>query len=157
MIDKYEEIIDGERYIRLAPGDIHEAICTGLYKHIIDCMPSSSPVKILPIRSPITFSNNSVIRPDIALITLIGAKVWLAIEIIDSSDHKTDTVIKKNFYEEIKLPRLWVVDPRFENVEIYCQTPYGMTLNHIYAGKELLTDISLPGFALQTYKIFEGK
>jgi len=154
MSEPYEEIIEGERYVRFAPSPLHELICERLYTRIRDCITDCSPVKLLPIRSPLKFKQNTTIKPDITLLTLKGLKIWLIVEIIDSADHKIDTVIKKAVYEEIKPPRLWIVDPRYDNIEIYHQTPYGIALQHIHCNKEKITDISLPGFEMTVYDLF---
>ncbi|MGC8886023.1 MAG: Uma2 family endonuclease [Verrucomicrobiia bacterium] len=155
MNEPYEEIIEGKRYIRFAPSVLHESVCARLYDRISACLSNKSPVKLLPIRSPIKFKLDTIIRPDITLITLKGSKIWLIAEVIDSADHKIDTGIKKSIYEEMKPPRLWIIDPRYDNVEIYHQTPYGIALQHIYSNKEKLTDISLSGFELVVYELFE--
>ena len=58
-----------------------------------------------------------VVRPDLALVTAATGKAWLVAEIIDSADHRPDTVLKKAIYEDFKVPRVWMVDPRYDNVE----------------------------------------
>jgi len=65
-------------------------------------------------------------------------------------------VDKKSVYEEIKLPRLWMVDPRYDNVEIYHGTPYGLSLKRVLAGRELLTEALLPGFQYAIHELFAG-
>ena len=69
-------------------------------------------------------------------------------------DHSTDTVTKKAIYEEVNLPRLWMVDPRYDNVEIYHGSPYGLVLKQILANREILTELLLPGFAVMVMEIF---
>ena len=68
------------------------------------------------------------------------------VEIIDSADHRADTVLKKEIYEEFKVPRVWMVDPRYDNVEFYHGTPHGLALKGILAGKEILQEGLLPGW-----------
>jgi Uma2 family endonuclease len=75
-------------------------------------------------------------------------------EIISSEDHRTDTVVKKQIYEDLNLPRLWVIDPRYDNVEVYHGSPHGMSLKHILAGREVLTENLLPGFQLSVAELF---
>ena len=81
-------------------------------------------------------------------------RVWLAAEIVSSDDHQPDTVIKKQIYEEMKLPRLWMIDPRYDNVEVYHGSEYGLMLKGILAGRELLTDNVLPNLRIQVAELF---
>ena len=54
--------------------------------------------------------------------------------------------MKKQLYEEIRLPRLWMVDPRYDNVEVYHSLEYGLALKGILAGRDVLTEKLLPEF-----------
>ena len=86
-----------------------------------------------------------------------NGKVWLAAEIVSSDDHAPDTVIKKQIYEEMKLPRLWMIDPRYDNVEVYHSSKYGLILKGILAGRELLTEKLLPEFQLTIAELFAAQ
>jgi Uma2 family endonuclease len=57
-------------------------------------------------------------------------------------------------YETANIPRLWMVDPRYDNVEIYHGSPYGLALKQILAGGELLTESLLPGFSILVSDLF---
>jgi Uma2 family endonuclease len=91
----------------------------------------------------------------LALVTAATGKLWLAAEIVSSDDHATDTVVKKQLYEELKLPRLWMVDPRYDNVELYSAGPYGMVLQGILGGNEVLTEKLLPDFQISITELFK--
>ena len=86
----------------------------------------------------------------------ISRDLWLVAEVVSSDDHHADTVDKKAIYEELKLPRLWMVDPRYDNVEVYHGTPYGLTLKKVLAGRDLLTEGLLPGFQYPIHELFAG-
>ncbi len=73
---------------------------------------------------------------------------------IDANDHRLDTVDKKELYETRNVPRLWIVDPRYNNVEVYYGSQHGLRLNRILAGKEILTETFLPGFAFPILELF---
>jgi Uma2 family endonuclease len=62
--------------------------------------------------------------------------------------------VKKQIYEEIKVARLWMVDPRYDNVEVYHATEYGLKLIGILAGREVLTEKLLPEFQLVIAELF---
>jgi len=76
------------------------------------------------------------------------------LKIIDSEDHHTDTVLKKSIYEDSNLARLWMVDPRYDNVEMYYGMAYGLALRGILAGRERLVEALLPGFDLEVAELF---
>ena len=59
-------------------------------------------------------------------------------------------------YEELKLPRLWMIDPRYDNIEVYHGTPYGISLKKILAGREVLAEALLPGFQMGVHELFAG-
>jgi len=82
--------------------------------------------------------------------------LWLAAEVVSSEDHSADTVVKKQIFEEVKLPRLWMIDPRYNNVEVYHASPYGLILKEILAGSEVLAERLLPEFQITMSELFEA-
>src|SRR5437867_13205001 len=148
MSKPYEEILEGESLMRSAPGARHEQICARLHALVTASVANITSTRLLSPRSPLQLSSRISVRPDLALVTVATGKLWLAAEIVNSDDHRTDTVIKKQLYEEIKLPRLWMIDPRYDNVEIYHANEYGLILKGILAGRETLTEKLLPEFQL---------
>ena len=144
MKKHYEEILSGESWLRLAPGPLHEQICGRLHAHVAQGLSGVSTALALPPRSLVQLAAGTLVRPDLALITAATGKLWLAAEIISADDHRADTVTKKAIYEEVNLPRLWMIDPRYDNVEVYHGGEYGLALKCILAGRELLTEKLLP-------------
>jgi len=63
-------------------------------------------------------------------------------------------VTKKEIYEQIRIPRLWLVDPRYDNVEVYHSFEYGLKLQSILAGGEVLSDRLIPQFQLTINRLF---
>ena len=86
--------------------------------------------------------------------TVATGKLWLAVEIISRDDHRTDTFVKKEVYEQIRVPRLWMVDPRYDNVEIYHSMEFGLQLKGILAGSEVLTEQLIPEFQFVIAELF---
>ena len=113
-----------------------------------------SSTQLMAPRTRIQVSRTSALRPDLALITTATQKLFLAVEIISRGDHNADTVVKKEVYEQIRVPRLWMVDPRYDNVEIYHSTQFGLQLKGILAGNEILTEQLLPEFQLVISDLF---
>jgi len=156
MSEAYEEIFEGEALWRAAPGARHETICDCLHRVVHAGVANLSSTRLLPRRSRIRITPGTVICPDLALVASATGKLWLAAEIVSSDDHRSDTVLKKEIYEELKLPRLWMVDPRYDNVEVYHGTQYGLTLKEILAGREILAEKLIPEFAIVVTELFGG-
>ncbi len=154
MSAPYEEIFQGEKLLRAPPGPRHEKICARLHARLADGLEANAVTRVLSPRSLVQLSPYTLIRPDLALVTAATGKLWMAVEIIDSADHHPDTVLKKTIYEDFKVTRLWMVDPRYDNVELYHGTPYGLALRGILAGSERLQEALLPGFDLTVAELF---
>jgi Uma2 family endonuclease len=146
--------VDGERLLRLPPSARHETICQRLHSTVANELITVTTARLLSARSMVQLTAGTLVRPDLALVTSATGKIWLIAEIISSDDHKPDTVIKKMVYEELNLPRLWMIDPRYNNVEIYHGTPYGMSLKHILGGRDVITEALLPGLGLTVEELF---
>ena len=156
MSEPYEEIVEGETYLRMPPGARHEVICTRLHELIVASLANIATTRLLPRRSVVQIASGTLVRPDLALVTVATGKIWLVAEIISSDDHRPDTVTKKQIYEELNIPRLWMIDPRYDNVEIYHATQYGLALKSMLAGHELLTEKLLPEFQIDVTELFNG-
>ncbi len=113
--------------------------------------------QLLAPRTKINVSRATAICPDLALVTVATGKLWLAAEIISTDDHQANTVIKKQLYEDIRVPRLWMVDPRYDNVEIYHCTEWGVALKGILAGSEVLGDTLIPEFQIVIAELFAAQ
>lgn len=156
MSDPYEEIIEGETLLRFPPGRRHELIRSRLHNLVAECVERLPGVRLLAPRSLIQLSAGTMVRPDLSLVAAANGRLWLAVEVVDSDDHRVDTVVKKTVYENASLPRLWMVDPRYNNVEIYHGSPYGLVLKGILAGDEALSEALLPNFQVTMKNLFAG-
>jgi len=154
--EHYEEIVEGETYLRMPPGARHEVICNRLHELIAASLANIATTRLLPRRSVVQIASGTLVRPDLALVTVATGKIWLAAEIISSDDHRPDTVTKKQIYEELNIPRLWMIDPRYDNVEVYHGSQYGLMLKRILAGRETLTEQLLPTLQLTIAELFQA-
>jgi Uma2 family endonuclease len=154
MSKPYEEILNGDPLPRSAPGGWHEMICGRLHAAMTASVANLAGTQLLPPRAKIQVSRSTAICPDLALVTKATGKLWLAVEIISRDDHRTDTVVKKEVYEQIRVPRLWMVDPRYDNVEIYHSMEFGLALKGILAGSEVLTENLIPEFQFVIAALF---
>jgi Uma2 family endonuclease len=152
----YEEIFEGLPALRQPPGERHELICGRLHERVAASVTKNPTARMLPRRSEVLLRKGASFRPDLALVTAATGKLWLAAEIINSGDHHADTVIKKMIYEEVRVPRLWMIDPRYDNVEVYHASEFGLILKCILAGQELLTEALLPEFQVSIAELFSS-
>jgi Uma2 family endonuclease len=155
MSQPYTETLDGTPLVREAPGARHEVICARLHQWVHASVANLTSTRLLTPRSELRLSSRTTLCPDLALVTVPAGRLWLAAEIVSSDDHRTDTVVKKQIYEEIKLPRLWMIDPRYDNVEVYHGSQYGLILKGILAGSEVLSEKLLPEFQLIIAELFQ--
>jgi len=49
-----------------------------------------------------------------------------------------------------------MIDPRYDNVEVYHGSQYGLILKGILAGREILTENLLPEFQLTIAELFQA-
>jgi hypothetical protein len=152
----YEEILGGIPHGRPAPGARHEVICERLHHIVHASVANLRSTRLLTPRSAVEVSRQTRVRPDLALLATATGKLWLAAEIVSTEDHRTDTVVKKQIYEEIRIPRLWMIDPRYDNVEVYHSNEYGLVLKGILAGRETLSEKLLPEFQLTVAELFSA-
>ena len=155
MRELYEEQLDGQTVLRSSPSSSHEILCDRIQRRLDATLSPNSTLKLLPRRSPLQLSPKTKVRPDLALVKTSEQRPYLFVEILLPGDHTADTVLKKNLYQIFRLPRLWIVDPRYGNVEVYATGNYGFRLETILAHRELLSDPLLPAFQCSMKELFD--
>jgi Uma2 family endonuclease len=154
MSTLYEEIVQGEAMLRSPPGPRHERICALLHSRVASVLDGNPVTRILSPRSVVQLAPGTLLRPDLALVTVATGKLWFAAEIINSEDHHPDTVLKKTISDDYNVARLWMIDPRYDNVEMYHGTSYGLAFKGILAGRERLQESLLPSFEMTVAELF---
>ena len=154
MSQPYEEILEGATLPRSAPEPRHEVICERLHAAMSASVSNMSTAQLLAPRTRIQVTRGTAIRPDLAVIMAANQKLFMAVEVISRGDHNADTVLKKEIYEKIRVPRLWMVDPRYDNVEVYHSMEFGLQLKAILAGSEILTEQLFPEFQMVITELF---
>ena len=157
MSRPYEETVGGGILPRSAPDTRHEAICDRLHAVMTASVSNVSSIQLVVPRTKIQVSRTTALCPDLALVTAASGKLFLAAEIVSRDDHRADTVLKKEIYEEIRVPRLWMVDPRYDNVEVYHSTEFGLQLKGILAGSEILSEKLIPEFQIVINELFAAQ
>lgn len=159
MSGHYEEVIDGETLLRLPPSEAHETLVARLHRLVAAALPLNSALRLLPARSEVTLNARIRLCPDLAVVRATGSagdtfELYLAAEVLQPGDHHLDTVVKKQIYADLRLARLWMVDPRYLNVETYGIGEFGFTLTDILAYANPLTDPFLPGLRCPMTELF---
>jgi len=163
MNESYEEMISGQRIFRRPPTPTHETLVARLHQLVAKSIPLNSTLRLLAPRAELDLDGHSVLRPDLAIIRSQHGilrnqpvELYLVAEVIQPGDHHVDTVVKKQVWTDGRLPRLWMVDPRYWNVEVYGCTDDGFSLLDILANQHSLTDPHLPGFCYTMPELFAG-
>ena len=162
MSEPYEETLNGETLFRSAPGKAHELLVGRLHQWVAGCLAPNSTLEVLPPRTALDLGETGHLQPDLCVIRRApGASkedstLYLVAEVLFPGDHHADTVLKKQVWADLRLPRLWMVDPRYLNVEVYASTEFGFSLLDILANRHPLTDPCLPGLSRSMNELFEG-
>ena len=145
MADPYEEVLDGRPLIRGPINGPHELLCDRLHAWVAHNLPHNSALQLLRRRSLVKLRPDTEIRPDLALIRRNDPRLYLAVEVLQNSDRHPDTVIKKNILAACLVPRLWIVDGRYQNIELYVTNGGRFRLEAILTDNDLLSDAALSG------------
>ena len=98
MSAPYEEVLEGRRILRPPPGVRHELICARLHDCVRASVANFTSTRLLARRSAVALSAETTVAPDLALVAAATDKLWLAVEIVGTEDHRVDTVTKKQIY-----------------------------------------------------------
>lgn len=154
MPDPYQELIDGETFLRGPLNGPHEMLCDRLHCWVAAHLPANSALKLLPRRATVALRAGTHICPDLALVRRDDAQLYLAAEVLQPGDHHPDTVLKKQIYSDCRAPRLWIVDSRYQNVEVYSTGAAGFRLDAILASHDSLADAVFAGAAYSVADLF---
>lgn len=163
MNEAYEELIAGQRILRRPPTSMHETLVARLHQLVKQSLPLNSSLRLLAPRSELELDGYSILRPDLAIVRMEPRSrenqrvlLYLVAEVLQPGDHHVDTVDKKQVWTDGRLPRLWMIDPRYLNVEVYGCNDTGFGLLQILANHHPLTDPHLPGFSYSMPELFAG-
>ena len=157
MSEPYEETIDGSVLPRRAPGLEHERLVADLHALVSAALPPNSALQLLRPRTGLRLADDCLLRPDLVAVRADAVGVatpYLVAEVLLPGDHHLDTFVKKHLWSDLRLPRLWMVDPRYLNIEVYGCGEYGFTLQDILANHHPLTDPHLPGLVCPIEEFF---
>ena len=112
------------------------------------------PRNSLAPRTQVEVARNTAIRPDLALIATATGKLFWLRKLSAVTITGRIPSLKRKFTNRFEFPRLWMVDPRYDNVEIYHSTEFGLQLKGILAGSEILSEKLLPEFQIVIKELF---
>jgi len=159
MSEAYEEVIAGEVARRRPPPAAHELLVSRLHALVAGSLAPGLGLQLLPPRTSLQLADDCILRPDLAVMRTTPEftgpdRLYLVAEVLVPGDHHLDTFVKKDIWTRLRLARLWMVDPRYLNVEVYGLGEYGFTLTDILAHHHRLTDPHLPGLGCTMDELF---
>ena len=125
----YYEIIDGEMIRKSAPTPMHQRICRKIIVILDRYINERKSGEIFQSPVDVFLDEYNKPQPDLvyvstekkAIITNDGIMGIpdLIIEIISPTSVIRDRIEKKNLYERMSVQEFWLVDPQYEEIEIY--------------------------------------
>ena len=127
--DAYYELINGYLMKKSAPRPQHQRISMKLSRAIANYLFENKKGEIFASPIDVFLDDLNAVQPDLvfiptenkAMITdggIIGIPD-LMIEIISPSSVIRDRVDKKNLYEKLNVKEYWIIDPQYQDIEIY--------------------------------------
>ncbi len=120
------EIIDGELFVTPSPRLVHQHVVSELFLIV---GPYAKRVGLDPLTSPadITFSDRTLVQPDIFVLPLVNGRriatyaeissLILTIEVLSKSSRKLDRGKKRHLFQRERVPEYWIVDGEARVIE----------------------------------------
>jgi Uma2 family endonuclease len=162
------EIVDGELFASLAPGDEHQEttgeiiIALGNWNH-------QTRLGHVLTAPGVLFSEADAVAPDVVWISrkrraafelddghLHGAPE-LVVEILSpgAANERRDRDVKFRLYSDQGVAEYWIVDPRTQTVAVYRRQDARIHLVETLQRDDTLTSPLLPGFSLSIARLFD--
>jgi Uma2 family endonuclease len=126
---KQYETVYGELLVSPAPRAWHEEIVGRLYEHVRAYVRSEQlELHVFGSRSDISWGDDTLVQPDVFVVPLAEARTlrWsamtsllLAVEVLSPSSVRADRFTKRRLYQEVGIPRYWIVDADADQVEVW--------------------------------------
>jgi Uma2 family endonuclease len=127
--DAYYELINGYLMKKSAPKPQHQNISMYLSIEIGTFIKTKGLGKLLAAPVDVFLDNLNAVQPDLVFIPTENQAIItddgimgipdLVIEIISPSSMLKDRVDKKNLYERLNIKEYWIIDPQYQDIEIY--------------------------------------
>jgi Uma2 family endonuclease len=110
------ELVDGVLLVSPAPIILHQRVVSNVVRLLCDAVPPDLDVLTAPVDWYV--SETTVFQPDVLVARIDDPRAGrldttpvLAVEVLSPSTRLRDLGLKRRAYEDIGLPRYWVVDP----------------------------------------------
>jgi Uma2 family endonuclease len=127
--DAYYELINGYLMKKSAPRPQHQNISMNLSRTIANYLFENKRGKLFAAPVDVFLDNFNAVQPDLVFIPTENQAIItddgimgipdLVIEIISPSSMLKDRVDKKNLYERLNVKEYWIIDPQYQDIEIY--------------------------------------
>jgi len=160
---KRYEIMDGELFVTPAPTPRHQGISGVIFHHLF-LWAENRGAKCFTAPIDVLFSDQTVVQPDILLLrrehlNVIGERNIqgppdLVIEILSSSTHRTDILVKSTLYARFGVPCYWIVDPDLDRIEQFRLENGGYRPCGLFASPQTMECEDFEGLKLPLGKVF---
>jgi Uma2 family endonuclease len=154
--DAYYELINGYIMKKSAPKPQHQNISMNLSYYFLSYIKENKIGKLYAAPIDVFLDDINAVQPDLVFIPTKNQNIItddgimgvpdLVVEIISPSSLLRDRVDKKNLYERLNVKEYWIIDPQYQDIEIYA------VQNGRY---ELLSGVTMFEGTLKS-NIFEG-
>jgi Uma2 family endonuclease len=127
--DAYYELINGYIMKKSAPRPQHQNISMNLSIQLGTFIKTSGLGKLFAAPIDVFLNDINAVQPDLVFVAKENLELVtddgimgipdLVIEIISPSSVLRDRVDKKNLYERLNVKEYWIIDPQYQDVEIY--------------------------------------
>jgi Uma2 family endonuclease len=152
----FYELINGSIMKKSAPTPQHQSISMNLSLQLGSFIKSKKSGKLFASPIDLFLDDHNAVQPDLVFVANENQRIVtndgivgipdLIVEIISPSSVMRDRVDKKNLYEKLNVKEYWIIDPAYQDIEIYT------ILNGRY---ELLSGVTLFEGSLKS-NVLEG-
>jgi len=122
------ECVYGELLVTPAPPPWHQVVVNRLHRKLGDYLDPVPSLFLFASASDISWSDDSLVRPDLFVLPRDEVRPlrWSAmkhlvlnVEVLSPSSTRADRFTKRRLYQEVGIPRYWVVDADAREVEVW--------------------------------------
>lgn len=173
--DDYAKLSDGRRYeliegglVEMAPAPTpgHQGASWNLSHALASALDRAWAGRAFAAPIDVILDPENTFQPDLVFIAAARESIItkrgiegapdLVIEILSPSSEPLDRGKKMRLYYEHEVREYWLVDPDAKRVEVYLPGSDAFDLHATLSGDDLLTTSLLPGFAVETARIFRA-
>ncbi|MFN3851018.1 MAG: Uma2 family endonuclease [Spirosomataceae bacterium] len=123
------ELIEGEMIKKSAPKPIHQRLSMRLSRAISNFIFGKNIGELFAAPIDVFLNEYNAVQPDLVFVSAQNQQIItddgivgvpdLVVEIISPSSVIRDRVDKKNLYERIGVKEYWIIDPQYQDIEVY--------------------------------------